>query len=202
MLRLYKSLLPRRIGQITNTVDSYGASVTNWFNNQGLQTAVSNAFGRVQSVAFDVLDRTTNSVDANAVSINTTYDYLNRPLTRSYPDGGTESFGYTANIPAMTSYTNQLYKAWTYGYDLANRKTNEIALGVYTNGFGYSGAGDLLTLTDGNRNTTSWNYDQFGRVTNKLDAAANVIFVYGYDPDNRLTVTNFFDIVKFAELGS
>ena len=34
---------------------------------------------------------------------------------------------------------------------------------------------------------TSWNYDQFGRQTNKLDAASNILFVYKYDADNRLT---------------
>ncbi len=175
------------LGRVTNSVDSFGSSVTNWFNNQGSQVAVSNAVGRVQTTAYDILDRVTNSVDANAVSINTTYDTLNRTRTRSYPDSGVEGYGYTLNFPGMTSYTNQLNNTWTYAYDAMNRKTNEIAIGISTNSFGYDGPGDLLTLVDGNGNTTSWNYDQFGRVTNKVDAAANVIFVYGYDADNRLT---------------
>jgi YD repeat-containing protein len=39
------------------------------------------------------------------------------------------------------------------------------------NKFAYSGAGDLLTLTDGNGDKTGWNYDFYGRVTNKLDHA-------------------------------
>jgi RHS repeat-associated protein len=53
--------------------------------------------------------------------------------------------------------------------------------------FTYNAADELLTLTDGKSQTTSWNYDEYGRVTNKVDAAANIIFKYAYDGDNRLT---------------
>jgi YD repeat-containing protein len=35
--------------------------------------------------------------------------------------------------------------------------------------------------------TTIWGYDAYGRVTNKVDAAGNLLFVYKYDPDSRLT---------------
>jgi len=45
----------------------------------------------------------------------------------------------------------------------------------------------ILALTDGKNQTTLWNYDAYGRVTNKVDAAANVLFVYQYDPNDRLT---------------
>src|SRR6266498_1333723 len=48
-------------------------------------------------------------------------------------------------------------------------------------------AGDLLSLTDGKNQTTKWNYDEYGRVTNKLDQAAVEILRYKYDPDSRLT---------------
>src|SRR6267143_2583713 len=37
------------------------------------------------------------------------------------------------------------------------------------------------------RLTSVWNFDQFSRVTNKVDAATNVVFVYTYDAKNRLT---------------
>src|SRR5208337_1236531 len=45
----------------------------------------------------------------------------------------------------------------------------------------------LLSLTDGKGQTTQWGYDQYGRVTNKLDQAGTVILKYQYDPDSRLT---------------
>lgn len=173
--------------QVVSTTDSSGYSVTNTYNNQGLLITFSNAFGQVQSTVYDTLDRATNAVDANGVSVNATFDNLNRPLTRSYPDNGVEQWGYTLNVSGATSYTNQIGNAVLYGYDAMNRKTNEVYVGVTTNSFAYDGAGDLLTLTDGKNQPTTWGYDSYGRVTNKVDAANNLLFVYKYDPDNRLT---------------
>jgi len=180
--------------QVVSTSDSGGNSITNTYNNQGLLTTVSNAFGQVQNTTYDVLDRTTNTVDANGVSVATTYDSLNRPLARSYPDGGVEYWGYTTNVSGATGYTNQITNVVTYTYDILSRKTNEIYLGVTTNSFAYDGAGDRLTLVDGKSHTTSWLYDQYGNVTNKLDANNTLIFVYKYDADNRLT--NRWSIAK------
>jgi RHS repeat-associated protein len=175
------------LGQITNTSDSAGTSITNWFNNQGLQYAVSNAFGQVSSTSFDILDRPTNTVDANGVSINSTFDALGRILTRAYPDNGVERFGYTLNISPATGYTNQLTNVTKYGFDPLSRKTAETNANQEITRYSYNGAGDLLTLTDGNTNITTWIYDQYGRVTNKFDAANNLLFIYKYDADGRLT---------------
>ena len=174
-------------GRMVCAKDSAGVTATNWFNNQGLNYAVSNAFGRVFLNTYDALDRVTNFVDANAVSVATTYDNLNRVRTRTYPDTGVEAFGYTANFASATSYTNQLNNVVTYAYDLLQRKTNEVFVGITTNKFSYNAASDLLTLIDGKNQTNKWNYDAFGRVTNKIDAAGITNFVYKYDANNRLT---------------
>jgi len=48
-------------------------------------------------------------------------------------------------------------------------------------------SGNLKTLTDGNNQTTTWNYDIYGRSTNKVDAQSREVFRYSYDPNNRLT---------------
>ena len=44
-----------------------------------------------------------------------------------------------------------------------------------------------LGLTDGKSHTTRWNYDPYGRVTNKVDQAGAAILRYGYDANSRLT---------------
>jgi RHS repeat-associated protein len=173
--------------QVGNISDSSGNSVTNVYDNQGLLVSSANSAGLLITNSYDVLDRITNSVDANNVSILITFDNLNRVLTRKYPDNGVESFGYTPNYSTATSFTNQITNVVFYAYDLLNRKTNEVYFGVSTNGYVFDGPGDLLKLSDGNQNTTTWVYDQYGRVTNKLDAAGNLIFKYQYDSDDRLT---------------
>jgi RHS repeat-associated protein len=53
--------------------------------------------------------------------------------------------------------------------------------------FSYNAADELLALTDGKNQVTHWNYDEFGRVTNKVDQANAEILRYTYDPDGRLT---------------
>jgi RHS repeat-associated protein len=173
------------IGQVTNIIDGAGVSVTNWFNNQGLLVAVSNAFGQVKAVSHDILDRATNTVGANGVSINMTYDNLGRMLTRSYPDGGIESFGYS---PAgMIAYTNQLTNATYYGYDAAARKIAETNANNQATQYAYDGANDFIGLTDANTHTTQWGYDIFGRLTSKTNALGATIMTYSYDADNRMT---------------
>jgi RHS repeat-associated protein len=174
-------------GRMTNVSDGV-ISVTNFFNNQGLITLSSNAFGRAASIIYDPLDRVTNNVSANLVTITNSFDTLDRLVLRGYPDGGVERFGYTLNVAGFTSYTNQITNGvLTLVYDPLGRKTNEQYLGVTTNSFSYGPAGDLLTLKDGKGQVTAWNYDQYGRNTNKLDAASSVILRLGYDPDNRPT---------------
>ena len=175
-------------GRLTNTVDSFGTSVTNWFNNHGLLTVSSNAFGQVFLASFDALDRATNAVDANGVTVTNTFDLLSRPLTRGHPDNGVERWGYTPNVPGVTSYTNQLgTNVVLYAYDALGRKTNEVYPGLMTNRFAYGPSGDLLALTDGKGQVTSWGYDAQGRTTSKTNAAGTEVFRYQYDAGSRLT---------------
>jgi YD repeat-containing protein len=173
------------LSRIGNTWDSAGYRVTNWFNNQGLRYAVTTVAGNQEFIDFDDEDRATNVINSEGVCITNTFDNLGRLLTRGYPDGGVEKFGYSTN--GLIAYTNQIGMTNSYAYDAAGRKISEInansELIRYTN----NAAGDLLSLTDGKGQTTRWNYDQYGRVTNKLDQAGTEILRYKYDANNRLT---------------
>jgi RHS repeat-associated protein len=173
-------------GRVTNVVDGAGHSVGNYFNNQNLQIASSNAFGLVFLKQFDILDRLTNGIDQNGVPIASTYDNLNRLTSRTYADGGVEHFAYTANIVGPTSYTNQLTNATVYTYDVAGRKTTETNALLQGTEYAYDGANDLISLTDGNNHTTQWGYDVYGNVTSKTNVGTQVL-TYQYDADNRLT---------------
>jgi YD repeat-containing protein len=63
--------------------------------------------------------------------------------------------------------------------------TNFVAIGRS----GYCGAQIAVTTSGVHTVTSSQPVEVqiYGRVTNKLDAASNLIFTYRYDPDNRLT---------------
>src|SRR5437773_1837661 len=126
----------------TNTCDAWGCHAY-YYNNQGLVTNVSNAFGTEQGTVFDIEDRPIYVTDANAVTITNAYDSLGRLSTRTQPNGGVERFGYSAR--GLVAYTNQLNQITYYAYDGAMRKTwetnanNEIIR--YTN----NAAGGLLS---------------------------------------------------------
>ena len=69
----------------------------------------------------------------------------------------------------------------------AGRKTNEVQVGAFTNRFTYRPAGDLATLADGPGNTTAWQYDAEGRVTEKwYQGQATADLLYGYNANGWL----------------
>ncbi len=128
-----------------------------------------NAAGQVSLSQFDIKDRPVYVTDANNVTITNTYDALSRLLTRGYPDGGVERFGYSPR--GLIAYTNQLSLTNFYAYDEAMRKTLETNANGEVLRYTNNAASDLLSLTDGKNQTTRWKYDLFGRMTNKLDQA-------------------------------
>jgi RHS repeat-associated protein len=166
------------------TYDAWGSRGF-YYDNLNRLTNTSNAYGTEQNTTYDIENHPIYVTDANGVTITNTYDLLGRLGTRTQPDGGMEKFGYSAR--GLIAYTNQLDKITYYGYDEGRRKTwetnanNEIIR--YTN----NAAGDLLSLTDGKSQTTKWNYDEYGRVTKKLDQASVEILRYKYDADSRLS---------------
>src|ERR1044071_706424 len=172
------------MGRITNRLDSL-SSTTFWFNNQGLVAAVSNGVGQVTATVYDNRDRALYVTDASGVTVTNAYDSLSRLSTRTYPDGGVEKFSYTSR--GLTNYANQLNLTNWYVLDAAGRKTSETNANNEVIKYSYNAASDLLTLTDGKGQVTTWNYDQYGRVTNKLDQASVEILRYSYDANSRLT---------------
>jgi YD repeat-containing protein len=177
------------LGQLTSVTDTLGAR-TMAYNNQGLLKTVSNAFGTVQNTVFDKEDNPVAVTDANAVTSNQGFDWLGRVLARTNTfDSGKEYFGYSSL--GLTAYTNQLSEFTRYAYDAAGRKTSETfytagGSPTHTNVFTYFPAGDLNTFKDPKGQITTWNYDEFRRVTNKLDQAGVEILRYTYDVNHRL----------------
>ena len=178
---------------VTNWFDSLGRLITTgdawgyrWFGHDNLSrlTSITNAYGAEQVTVYDVEDHPIYVTDANSVTITNTYDDLDRVRTRGYPDGGVERFGYSAR--GMIAYTNQLGYTNFYAYDEAGRKTFETNSNWEVIRYTNNAAGDLLALVDGKNQVTKWNYDEYGRVTNKLDQAGAEILRYTYDAGSRL----------------
>lgn len=174
------------LGRVT-IVGTVLGTTTNTYDNLDRPLNSSNAFGQIFAAAYDAEDNTTSRTDANGVTVTMTYDDLDRIRTRTYPDTGVEAFGYTANVSGPTSYTNQLSKVTTYAYDKLGRKTTEVVVALSTNTFTFGPASDLLTLSDGKSQVTTWGYTIYGQVASKKYANNTTNLVYSYDASGRLT---------------
>ena len=196
-------------GHLLYTSDSAGVRVTNHYRIEGLVYAVSNAAGQVFLKKFDDDGNVTWQMDEHGVKTAFYYDGLDRLTNRAtikvgaaYPPqevydwASFEAFFYTENISEPTSHEDVGIPAilrTTYSYDLFGRKTNEVrtdidsAATLENTSFSYYPSGDLQTLTDGKGQTTTWKYDQYGHMTNKIDAASADMFRYAYDANGRLT---------------
>jgi RHS repeat-associated protein len=175
-------------GQPTNVWDAIGA-VTFTFNQQGLWTGASSSHGLLRQTDFDINDLPTNAVFASGLHFTNGFDGLGRLLARvEVNSNSVEHFGYTANLPWLTAYTNQLGSGIVLlSYDPLGRLTNQVFSGVATNRFTYGAAGDLITLTDGKSQTTTWAYDRYGRATTKTNADGNLAWTNAFNTNGWLT---------------
>lgn len=172
------------LGQRTVSSIGWGYD-TNSYNNQGLLTGMSSAYGSKLAVTFDDEDRPLYTKDANGVTVTNTYDLLGRVLTRGYPDGGVEGFAYSTR--GMLAATNQIGFVTEFGLDQVGRKNFETNANNERLQYYYNAAGDLTNLIDGGGHSVSWAFDSYGRLTNQLDQTATQILSYEYDPAGRLT---------------
>ena len=173
------------MGRVTNTLDSAGQSVTNCYNNQGLVCVVSNAFGCLRMITYDIEDHAVTVIDANTVTNQFAYDDLGRMTVRTDGNNKTETSAYSTL--GLVARTNQLGQFTGYRYDVAGRKTHETNANGEVTIYTYDARGNLAKLTDGKGQVTSWGYDSFGRVTSKTNQAGTEILRYAYDADGHLT---------------
>jgi len=173
-------------GRPSSVTDGAGHALRFAYNNQGLLVAVSNAFGRVLGVVYDKEDRPIQITDADGVTVTNAFDNLNRITNRAWPDGGQERTIYSfagTNVTTLNplGHTNRVI------FDAALRLLWQTNANAEITKFAYNPAGQITSLTDGKNQTTTWNFDRFGRVTNKIDALAREIFRLTYDPLDRVT---------------
>ena len=179
--------------------DSGGRQVQFSYASYGLNYALSNAWMISQqsqpllllSQQLDEYGRVTNSVDRNAVTVTNAYDLLGRLVARqAFGNSGSQRSGreqFVYNSLSLSNYFDPLGHLTAFVRDAAGRVLYETNANQEVLQFTYNPSDELLSLTDGKNQNTFWNYDQYGRVTNKVDNLGNTMFGYQYDADDRLT---------------
>lgn len=167
--------------RMTNVSDALGRSLTIGYNNQGLVTTVSNANGLLESVVYDIKDRPVQIADANGVIVTNSYDVMDELLSRTWPDGISEHYGY--NAAGLIAYTNRDGQATQYGLDAAGRLVAVTNANKEVVQLAYNPSGEVVALTNGLNQLTKWQYDENGLLTNKTDALGRDVLQLAYNPD-------------------
>lgn len=172
-------------GRMTNAFDGAGRSIQLSYNNQGLATAIAGSYGALQSVVYDAINRPVSITDANGVTVTNTFDAINELLTRTWPDGVSEGYGYSA--AGLIAYTNRDGQPTHFGLDAAGRVTSVTNANHEIIQLGYDSLDDVISLVDGLNHTTSWQYNQYGWLTNKVDGLNRNAFRFAYNANGWLT---------------
>jgi RHS repeat-associated protein len=161
------------------------------------KTQATDAGGGVTQFAYDPLDRLTSETDPRGLATAYSYDGLDDPTGLISPDSGTASRTFDA-AGNVLSVTDARGKTTTYAYDALNRVTKAAyadgTSSIYQYDQGVNGVGHLTGMTDP-AGTTSFNYDQHGRLLQKTQTAnastktVNPILImsYSYDASGRMT---------------
>jgi RHS repeat-associated protein len=184
------SSFPGLLGLVT---DSSGLTLALNYAQLGESYKVTNAFLASQLVVsncYDDYGRLVSMMDRNGITVTNAYDLVNRLVTRVTLDQNLMPYAtnsYVYNARGLTNLTDGLNHLTLFVRDAAGRLQYQTNANNEVLQFTYNPANELLTLTDGKNQTTTWHYDEYGRVTNKLDQASTEILRYTYDPAGRLT---------------
>jgi RHS repeat-associated protein len=173
------------LGRVFQVADGQGRAVTVGYNNQGLPTIVSGAYGLLGAVVFDAADRPWQVTSTEAVTMTHQFDLLNRLTNRLWADGIGEGFGWSTN--GLVAYTNRNGKVTHLARDGAGRLTGVTNANQEVTQFGYNALNEMSSLTDGRTNRTTWNFDGYGWLINRVDALSHEVLHLYRDANGQVT---------------
>ena len=171
------------LGRLSST--DYPTPVSYRYALHGTLLAAYNNTGQVFGASYDIRDRSIWATNASGVAVTNNYDNENRLLRRELTNGLYEAFAY--GPAGLSSYQDPLGLVTRYARDTGGRLIHVTNANTHVTSYGYSPAGDLLSLTDGNQSTRSWEFDVYGRLRKKFDPAMQEILRLDYDATGRLT---------------
>ncbi|MFC1429610.1 RHS repeat-associated core domain-containing protein [Streptacidiphilus sp. N1-3] len=193
-------------GQLTKSTDALGHTNASSYDLDGHAVSSTDGNGRTSTVTYDAAGRPTQAETADGTVTKTDYnpdgtvadtvdglgnrtsygyDGQGRKVSRTDPDLRTTS---TVIDPSgrVTSSTDAKGRTTTMGYDAAGELLSVAYSDTSSPGttFSYDPAGRKTSMTDGT-GTTSYTYDAFGELTQKITGAGAVV-AYGFDNGGNL----------------
>ena len=172
----YQFDLAQRMAALT---DGDGRTLQIGYNNQGLRTSVTGANETWRQTVYDAVNRPIIVTDQNQVTVTNTFDAINELTKRTWQDGISEGYGYTA--AGLIAYTNLDGKVTRYLLDAAGRRIAETNANLEVTRQTFDSLDNVIALIDGLNHQTTWKYNEYGWETNKTDALNRVAFRRAYN---------------------
>ncbi len=206
-------------GRTTNYLYTASGSTAGGYNGAtpppNLQYQVTDPRGEVTQTLYDANGDVGETINANNVKTQYTYDGLGRKISQKVisdtePNGVTTTYSYDADnrvvletdppftdpitAPGSTTQVTHTPQVTT-NYDLDGDITSQVTADTTggdtsrTVSYGYNTYDQKQSYTDGAGNKTQYtSYDGYGNLLSETDAAGNVTN-YTYDDDGRLKTT-------------
>ena len=214
-------------GDLTATIDPDARRTTSTYDQRGLKTATTTPEGRttkwthdparrvrtvttpagnapgadpaaaIWSYDYDPYGNRSRVTDPTGARSSTTFDVLDRPLTRTDALGRTTTSEYDATSN-LTATVDPAGARTTLAYDPSGRLVSSTDPLERTTTYAYDLDGHRTTQTSPLGNITTWSYDPAGRPRSQTNprgnttgaVAADHTTTFGYDADgNRTSVT-------------
>ncbi|MBS2938515.1 RHS repeat-associated core domain-containing protein [Nocardioides sp. J2M5] len=177
----------------TGSTDDAGNTSTYTYNGAGNQLTSTNAASAQAQVTYNT-DGTVASATSPGNGTNaTSYGYTLKQPTSMTPVTGSSlgARAYTYDVYGrLKTATNGRGVTTTYTYNLNDQVTGVAyaGAGTLTVSYGYDSAGRNNSRTDAS-GTTTYAYDQLGRLTSRENTAGGGAVTYTYDKASRLATS-------------
>jgi RHS repeat-associated protein len=195
-------------GLLVSLTDPRSKTTSYGYDAYGNRNQIVDPLGNTATMSYDtntgdlltLVDPRGNASSANPNDYKTSFssDAAGHLLSKTDPLGHVTSFSYDDNGNRIT-FTNALNKTWTYSFNAANELNQETAPDSSTITTTYTARGELASISDQLGHTTSYGYDDAGRLVSKVMPRGNLsgatpadyTWAYGYDASgNRTSLTD------------
>ena len=180
------------VGNLTTETDGRQNASQHVYDALNRLDQTTDSLSGVTSISYDDHDNVTSVAAPNNATTSYTYDDLDNLTSESSPDRGLTSYTHDAAGNVLTETDARSIQA-TYTYDALNRVTSVSYPNTAENvTYGYdvaasNGIGRLTSISD-QSGTTTYTYDEFGRVATDARVISGVTYTtsYAYDDDGNI----------------
>jgi RHS repeat-associated protein len=170
---------------LTQVADSKGIQATYRFNVIGFVTDVTSTQGQTKQFALQNGTNLRTGVIFSSATTTYTYDANGNVLTSTDPTELTTTLTYDPVFNKVTSITDPLGNISRFSYDVKGNLLTSTDADGNSSSYQYDSTGLLTQATDALNQTTKFTYDAFGNVISVTDPLGNTTS-YAYDAISRL----------------